>query len=463
MQTHFTIEQLRDPHLAEAEGIIQSCQHFGFCTATCPTYVLLGDENDGPRGRIDLMHAMLEKGGAPEAKTVGHIDRCLSCLACMTTCAVRVDYMHLVDRARVHIEQHYDRPWPERLLRALLARVLPRPALLRLLLGAAHFMRGLASLLPGRLANLVAMSPRRLPDAGEDLRPGTYPAEGGRRHRVALLAGCAQRVLAPAINAATVRLLNRHGCEVVVAPGAGCCGSLTLHMGCEAEAQAAARRNLDAWTREFDAGGLDAILVNASGCGTTVKDYGHLFRHDSAYRDKAERVAALALDISEFLDRIGIAAPATPLRHAVAYHDACSLRNAQRVTEQPRRLLAAAGFVVRDVPEAQLCCGSAGTYNLLQPGIARQLGERKAVHVKSTGAGVLAVGNVGCMVQLARHLASDSAFNSAHNGGLPVVHTVELLDWATGGPRPAALDGVELEVLPPDATDTASAASIGLW
>lgn len=451
MQTHFSIEQLRNPHLAEADGIIRSCQHFGFCTATCPTYVLLGDENDGPRGRIDLMRVMLENGVAPEAKSVGHIDRCLSCLACITTCAVRVDYMHLVDRARAHIEQHYNRPWPERLLRGLLARLLPRPALFRMALRASRLVRGVAPLLPGRLANLVAMSPQRLPAASEDLRPGTYPAEGGRRHRIALLAGCAQRVLAPAINAATVRLLNRQGCEVVVAPGAGCCGALTLHMGREAEAQAAARRNLDAWTREIKAGGLDAILINASGCGTTVKDYGHLFQHDAAYRDKAEHVAALARDVSEFLDRTGLVAPEAPRRLAVAYHDACSLRNAQRVTEPPRRLLAAAGFAVRDVPEAQLCCGSAGTYNLLQPEIAARLGERKAAHVRSTGAGVLAVGNVGCMVQLARH------------AGMPVVHTVELLDWATGGPRPAALEGVELELLPPDMPEAAPDAAIGLW
>lgn len=450
VETHFTPEQLKNPQLAEADGIIKSCEHFGFCTATCPTYVLLGDENDAPRGRIDLMRVMLENGGAPAAKTVGHIDRCLSCLACMTTCAVRVDYMHLVDRARVHIERHFRRPWPERLLRALLARLLPRPALFRFALKLARLARPLAPLLPGRLGNLMAMSPDILPAASEDLVPGVHAAEGPRRHRVALLAGCAQRVLAPQINAATLRLLVRHGCEVVVAPQAGCCGSLTLHMGREQEALAAARRNIDAWIGHIETDGLDAVLVNASGCGTTVKDYGHLLQHDAAYRDKARRVAALTLDISEFFDRIGLdmdGPPAALRRHAVAYHDACSLKNAQRVTEQPRRLLAAAGFLVRDVPEAQLCCGSAGTYNLLQPQIARQLGERKAAHVKSTGAQVLAAGNIGCMVQLGRH------------AGLPVLHTVELLDWATGGPRPGVLAGIELEELPPEAPAAAS----GIW
>ena len=452
METHFTVEQLRNPQIAEAEGIIKSCQQVGFCTATCPTYVLLGDENDAPRGRIDLMRVMLERGGAPEAKTVGHIDRCLSCLACMSTCAVRVDYMHLVDRARVHIERHFRRPRPERLLRSLLARLLPRPALLRFALRSARVLRPLAPWLPGRFGNLLAMSPAALPTAA-DIGPGRYAAQGARRHRVALLAGCAQRVLAPQVNAATLRLLARNGCEVVVAPDAGCCGSLTLHMGREDEAIAAARRNIDAWMGEIEGAGLDAILVNASGCGTTVKDYGHLLQHDAAYREKAGRVASLALDISEFLDRIGIGVRAEQVvsyRYAVAYHDACSLRNAQRVTEQPRRLLVAAGFVVRDVPEAQLCCGSAGTYNLLQPQIASRLGERKAAHVRSTGAQVLAVGNVGCMVQLARH------------AGMPVVHTVELLDWAGGGPRPAALDGIELELLPPSITDSGTG-SVGLW
>jgi glycolate oxidase iron-sulfur subunit len=438
MQTHFTLKQLQDPRIAEADGIIQTCQHFGFCTATCPTYTLLGDENDAPRGRIDLTRAMLEQGGAPDAKTVGHIDRCLSCLACMTTCAVRVDYMHLVDRARVHIEKHFRRPLPDRLLRALLARVLPYPGRLRAALLGARLARPFGRLLRGRLSNLLAMGTAKSASAEHDIVAGIHLSQGPRRHRVALLAGCAQRVLAPQVNAATMRLLTRHGCDVVVARDAACCGALTLHMGREEEAREAARRNVDAWMRQIEASGLDAIIVNASGCGTTVKDYGHLLRHDPTYAARAARVAALALDISEFMMRIDPAPPAAPRRIAVAYHDACSLRNAQRVTTQPRHLLASAGFVVRDVPEAQFCCGSAGTYNLLQPEIAGQLGQRKAAHVESTQASVLAVGNVGCMVQIARY------------AGLPVVHTVELLDWATGGPLPGALEGRALPELPPE-------------
>jgi glycolate oxidase iron-sulfur subunit len=446
MQTHFTLKQLQDPRIAEADGIIQTCQHFGFCTATCPTYTLLGDENDAPRGRIDLTRAMLEQGGAPDAKTVGHIDRCLSCLACMTTCAVRVDYMHLVDRARVHIEKHFRRPLPERMLRGLLARVIPHPERLRAALRMARLARPFEKLMPGRLRNVLAMGAGQAAvSAQRDVVTGIHLSQGPRRYRVALLAGCAQRVLAPQINAATLRLLTRHGCDVLVAQEAGCCGSLTLHMGREEEAQAAARRNVDAWIGQVEAGGLDAIIVNASGCGTTVKDYGHLLKHDSEYAGKASRIAALALDISEFMARIGLREPPAPKRIAVAYHDACSLRNAQRVTEPPRALLGHAGFVVRDVPEAQFCCGSAGTYNILQPKIAAQLGERKAAHVQSTQASLLAVGNIGCMVQIGRYT------------GLPVVHTAELLDWATGGPLPGALAGRELPELPPEAPAAAAA------
>jgi len=443
MQTHFTLKQLQDPRLAEADSIIQSCQHFGFCTATCPTYTLLGDENDAPRGRIDLSREMLEAGGAPTAKTVGHIDRCLSCAACMTTCAVRVDYLHLIDRARAHIETHYRRPLPERLLRALLARVLPYPARFAAALRAARLLRPFARLAPGRLASMLALGGRQARGSEADLAPGVYPAQGRRRFRVALLAGCAQRVLAPEINRATLRLLTRHGCEVVVAPSAGCCGSLALHMGREAQAQAAARQNVRAWGPLE----LDAIIVNASGCGTTVKDYDHLLQHDAGCAGEAARLSALAADISEFIASIGLNAPPAPRRIAVAYHDACSLRNVQRVTRQPRDLLSQAGFAVKDVPESQFCCGSAGTYNLLQPRIAAQLGARKAAHAQSTGAAVIAAGNLGCTVQIGLYAQ------------LPVVHTVQLLDWATGGPLPAALEGIELrEEAPPP-----PAAAQGFW
>ena len=394
--------------------------------------MLLHDENDGPRGRIDLIRTMLEAGGAPAPKIVAHLDRCLSCMSCMTTCAIRVDYLHLIDSARVYIEQHHRRPAAERFVRALIARTVPHPRRFRAALAAARLARPFGALLPRalrtRIAPLLELARTSAP-RGRDLRPGIHPAHGARRARVGLLAGCAQRVLTPEINCASVRLLTRAGCEVVVAESAGCCGSLALHMGREGEALASARRNVDAWSAELADEGLDAILVNASGCGSTMKDYAHLFRRDPAYRSKAERVGRATRDISEFLATLDLGEPAQPRRYALAYHDACSLRNVQRVTEAPRALLKRAGYVVRDVPEAHFCCGSAGSYNMLQPQLADELARRKASHIESTGAALVAAGNVGCIVQLSRYLS------------LPVLHTVELLDWAYGGPAPGQLAG----------------------
>jgi glycolate oxidase iron-sulfur subunit len=419
VQTAFTSEQLAQPKLAEADGILKTCVHYGFCTATCPTYVLFRDENDSPRGRIDLIRAMLEKGGPPDAKTVHHLDRCLSCLSCVTTCAVKVDYAHLIDIARAHIEDHYRRPLGERLLRRMIAELLPYPRRFALALRLARFAQPLAGMLPSRLRNLIGLATGRRA-AGEILRPGIYPAHGARKMRVALLPSCAQQALDRNINAATIRLLQRHGCEVVVAAGVGCCGALPLHMGRDAQGKALARANIAAWSAEL-ANGLDAIVINASGCGTTVKDYGHVIGGE-----EARRIGALARDVTELLTALGLQKGDTePYR--VAYHDACSLQHGQRVTGQPRKLLAQAGFDVLDVPERHFCCGSAGTYNLLQPDIAVALGERKAAHIDSVNPDIVAAGNLGCMVQIGRFAQA------------PVVHTVELLDWATGGPMPPAL------------------------
>ncbi|HUT51624.1 MAG TPA: glycolate oxidase subunit GlcF [Alphaproteobacteria bacterium] len=452
MQTAFTPEQLTDAGIAEAAAILKDCVHYGFCTAVCPTWVLLRDENDGPRGRIDLIKAMLEAGGRPEAKTVRHIDQCLSCNACMTTCAAKVDYLHLADVARIHIERHFKRPLPDRALRALIAAVVPNAGRFRRAMALAGLARPFARVLPGRLGDLIRMAPRRLPPASP-IGPGTYPAEGDRRMRVALLAGCAQQALAPHINEATVRLLTRHGCEVVIAD-TQCCGGLTLHMGKERRALAAARASVETWSALAEDGGLDAIVVNASGCGTTVKDYGHLLRGD-ALGDKAARIGALTRDVSEILAELGLNEPDTKRPITVAYHDACSLQHAQLVTAPPRALLRAAGYKVVDVPEKHFCCGSAGTYNLLQPKIAGDLGARKARHIESTGAAAVAAGNLGCLTQIGLHSA------------LPAVHTVELLDWATGGPMPPALDGVAIPE--PSEADTADAAAsgrdgpVGIW
>ncbi|MFO0987286.1 MAG: glycolate oxidase subunit GlcF [Alphaproteobacteria bacterium] len=440
MQTAFTDAQLKRSEIADAAAILKDCVHYGFCTAVCPTYVLLRDENDAPRGRIDLIRAMLENGGAPDAKTVLHLDRCLSCNSCMTTCAAKVDYMHLADIGRAYIERHYRRPLGDRMLRALLARVLTQPGLFRAAVRAAKLVRPFAGALPRRLRGLVALSPGALPPAGAATKPGVYPAEGARRLRVALLAGCVQNALAPRLNAATIRLLARHGCEVALAD-TGCCGALPLHMGKEEQAKSLARGTIGAWRAAERGAPFDAIVVNASGCGTTVKDYGKIFRHD-ADADEARSIAARALDVTELLARIGLAKPARRIPLAIAYHDACSLQHAQKVIEPPRALLRAAGFRVLDVPERHFCCGSAGTYNMLQPEIAAQLGRRKAAHIEGTGAAAVAAGNLGCMTQIGLH------------SGLPIVHTVELLDWATGGPLPEALAGV---TMPEPETEAAAA------
>lgn len=441
MQTAFSAEQLARPEIAEADGILRTCVHYGFCTATCPTYVLFRDENDSPRGRIDLIRAMLEKGGAPDARTVHHLDRCLSCLSCVTTCAVKVDYTHLIDIARAYIEKHYRRPFADRLLRLLLAKTLPYPRRFAAALGLARLVRPLAGVMPKRLRNLVQLAGREA--RSEFIAPQAFPAEGMRRMRVLLLAGCAQQALDAEINAATIRVLARHGCEVVIAQNAGCCGALPLHMGREYESKALARRNVEAWTAELS-NGVDAVVVNASGCGTTVKDYGHLLDDENA-----GRIGAMTRDVAEVLNSLDLSATGDVSRYRVAYHDACSLQHGQRVLEPPRRVLAKCGFEVIDLPEKHFCCGSAGIYNLLQPEIAEALGQRKAAHAESVDPDVIAAGNLGCMVQIGRYT------------NVPVLHTVSLIDWATGGPMPAALRGRTLREPQPMPTLSETTASTG--
>jgi glycolate oxidase iron-sulfur subunit len=428
MQTNFTAEQLRDPDTASSNQVLRTCVHCGFCTATCPTFLLLGDELDSPRGRIYLIKDMLEANRPATPDVVPHIDRCLSCLSCMTTCPSGVHYMHLVDHARSYIEQTYRRPFFDRLLRAVLATVLPRPGLFRLALIGARLARPFARLIPERrLRAMLDLAPSDVPAPSALSGARVHRAQGERRARVALLAGCAQQVLAPQINEATIRLLTRLGVEVVVPPGAGCCGSLTHHMGRHADAMASARANIAAWHNEIAGEGLDAIIVNASGCGTTVKDYGFMFRSEpEPWRCQAETISALACDISEYLARIGYAPTRARQHMTVAYHSACSMQHGQRVTTEPKSLLQGAGFSVVEPAEAHICCGSAGTYNMLQPEIATRLRARKLGHLHDTGADVIAAGNIGCITQLA-------------GDGTPVVHTVELLDWMAGGPRPPAL------------------------
>jgi glycolate oxidase iron-sulfur subunit len=401
--------------------------HCGFCTATCPTYQVLGDELDSPRGRIYLIKDMLEQGRPADARTVAHIDRCLSCLACMTTCPSGVHYMHLVDHARAYIEATYRRPLSDRLLRWMLARILPYPRRFRLALMAARLGRPLAPLLPdARLRAMLALAPRQTPAPLASDRGRVFPSQGPRRMRVALMLGCAQRVLNPAINEATIRLLCRLGCEVVVPPDQGCCGALTHHMGKASEAEDKAAHLIRAVMAEVRGGGLDALVINTSGCGTVVKDYGHIFRQ-TPLAEEAATVAALAADVTEVVSRLGLpAAPPQGIR--VAYHAACSLQHGQQIKATPKDLLKRAGFEVVEPAESHLCCGSAGTYNLMQPEISGQLKARKVAALEARGPQVIAAGNIGCMIQI------------GSGTDVPVVHTVELLDWATGGTRPAALD-----------------------
>ncbi len=433
MQTNFSLAQLADPATAESERILRACVHCGFCTATCPTYVLLGDELDSPRGRIYLIKDMLEHARPATPEVVTHIDRCLSCLSCMTTCPSGVHYMHLVDHARVHIERTYRRPWLDRLRRDVLSRIMPHPKAFRIALILAAFARPFAPLLDvlgaKRIAAMLRLA-KAMPAGPASPRARTFLPEGERRGRVAILSGCATQVLKPSINEAAIRLLNRHGIEVVLPEGEVCCGAIVHHLGRDDEALAFVRRNIDVWTREIEGRGLDAILVTASGCGTMIKDYGFLLRNDSAYATNAARVAALTQDISEYLMKLGLKQPAKDSGLVVAYQSACSLQHGQKVVSQPKTLLAKAGFAVRDVPEGHLCCGSAGTYNMLQPEIAARLRDRKLANIATLRPDIIATGNVGCMAQLKTATP------------IPVVHTVELLDWATGGPRPADIKAV---------------------
>jgi len=430
VRTDFSAEQLADPDTAASEKVLRTCTHCGFCTATCPTYVLLGDELDSPRGRIYLIKEMLAGTDNVTADTVKHIDRCLSCLACMTTCPSGVNYMHLVDHARRWIEQNYRRPWSERALRWLLRVVLSRPSLFRVALHGAVRAKPFSRFSPARLAPLFALGPGSVPAASWTDRARVFPAEGGRRMRVALLPGCAQRVLSPEINEATVRLLIRHGCEVVVSHRSGCCGAIVHHLGREDAALRFARTNIDAWEHERVSGGLDAVVINTSGCGTVVKDYGFMLREDRLYAEKAASIAALARDITEVIAALGLREPSVSIpadRRRIAYHSACSMQHGQGIHVAPKALLATAGFEPVDVPEGHLCCGSAGTYNLLQPEIAAALRDRKLANIAAARPDLVATGNIGCITQLAPHCP------------VLVVHTVELLDWATGGAVPKAL------------------------
>jgi glycolate oxidase iron-sulfur subunit len=435
MQTSFSRAQLDDPQISEADRILRRCVHCGLCTATCPTYVVLGDERDSPRGRIYAIKDMLERGldSKPEVST--HIDRCLSCFSCMTTCPSGVDYMHLVEIARDHIEKTGQRSLKERVIRRALASIVPYPRRFRWAMRAAPLGRRLSNVFRAlKLPELAAMA--ELAPAGRLRKarfrgPGTAEPKGVKTGRVILLAGCVQQVLRPEINDATIRLFARGGIDVVVSAGAGCCGALSQHIGREDEAIRAAKANVDAWSKEIAKGGVDAIIINTSGCGTTVKDYGHLLAHDPVYASRAKKISEMTKDVTEFLGSHDIGAPKRWSSLKVAYHGACSLQHGQRVTYQPKELLKKAGFTVMDIAEGHLCCGSAGVYNILQPEIAGELRDRKAGNIKALRPDVVAAGNIGCIRQIETGVE------------FPVVHTIELLDWAYGGPVPPGLEALE--------------------
>jgi len=443
MRTQFSPEQLRAPGMAQSEKILRACVHCGFCNATCPTYLITGDENDGPRGRIYLMREMLQSSAAPDARTVAHIDACLSCLGCATTCPSGVDYMRLVDHARVHIETQYPRPVFDRMFRAALNFVLPHPARFAFAVRLGRLAAPFVNIMPKRLARMVAMAkqisgmalppPRPSPRGGGgrlDRGCKTPPpcgegfGVGGdtRKLRVVLLNGCVQPVLAPEINAATIRLLTRLGVEVVVPESAGCCGALSHHLGKTDAAMQFARANIRAWMACANSGGLDAILITASGCGTQVKDYGHMLRDDTTYTEYAAHISAITQDISEFLSDLDLPEPAHRQNVRVAYHAACSLQHGQKRSGKVESLLQKAGFEVAHPRDAHLCCGAAGSYTLLQPEMSERLAARKAENLLALQPDFIATGNIGCQVQIAGAAQT------------PTLHWVQLLDMALNGP-----------------------------
>ena len=429
MQTHFSPAQLSDPKIQEANDILRKCVHCGFCTATCPTFVQTGDERDSPRGRIWLMRELLESPETVSKDTRHHLDRCLGCQSCMTTCPSGVDYIHLLDIGREKMDMAAPRGFGDTLIRRMLGMIIPYAGRFHLMMRFAGLGRLFAPFLPRQLRAALDKLPQTLPRLDSiGSQNVIFPAHKSQPiKRVVLLAGCAQRALDPQINLSTVRVLNRLGVEVVVREQAHCCGALTHHIGETESALKTIRLAIDAWDEEINGKGVDAIIANASGCGTMVKDYGHVMAHDPAYAAKAKHVSALCKDVSEIIDEVGIDDIIKPgkdgSRPVIAYHSACSLQHGQKIHDLPQSLLRRAGFDVRQPVNGHLCCGSAGVYNILQPDMADSLKAQKKDSLANTGADYVAAGNIGCIAQL-----DDSA--------LPVRHTVQFIDWASGGPKP---------------------------
>ena len=431
METHFSKEQLKDKDNKSSEKIFRKCVHCGFCNATCPTYDLLGDELDGPRGRIYLIKDMLENNKPANEKIVKHIDRCLSCYSCMTTCPSGVNYMHLIDHGRSHIEKTFQRPLYDRFIRNFLSQIMPYPLRFRIMGIIALLVKPINFIFPKKFREMIKLMPTSFPKKN---LPKLKVYKPGKRKkpiaRVALLTGCVQQVLSPQINEATIRLLIRHGIEVIVPKGVDCCGSLNHHLGKKNLASKTFKKNISIWYEEYLKNGLDAIISNTSGCGTTLKDYGFIFRSDDEFKKKAKKISELTKDISEYLDanvKLNFVKEENGKSYKIAYHSACSMQHGQKIHDVPMNLIKKTGNKVFDIPEGHLCCGSAGTYNLLQTDIAKKLLKNKISNINKTNPEFITTGNIGCITQI------------GNGTKIPILHTVEVIDWYTGGPKPKIL------------------------
>ena len=428
MKTNFTIDQRSNPFIQMMEKNIRKCVHCGFCLPSCPTYSVLGDERESPRGRIYLIKDMLESGEEINKEVVAHVDSCLSCLACLSACPAGVDYQNYVDYARNHIENNYKRHWYERVFRNTLVYVITHGMAFKIALTIAKFIKPFSRCFNLRFANMVNMAPKKLSAAKISNRDRIFSPEVKKIKRVALLLGCAQHVLRPSINEATIRLLNRMGFEVVISKGVGCCGALSQHIGNVNTAKDLAKTNIDSWLTDYDEGGLDHIVINTAGCGTEIKNYAHMFKDDPIYREKAQKISYLARDISELISEHQLPKTSLEDQPTIIYHDACSLMHGQGITQEPRKNLRSAGFEILEIPGKHFCCGSAGSYNILQPVMANELKKQRLTSIGEIPnldkQNIIATGNVGCLMQL------------RSGTDLHVAHTVELLDWATGGLKP---------------------------
>ena len=432
METHFSKEQLKDKDNKSSEKIFRKCVHCGFCNATCPTYQLLGDELDGPRGRIYLIKDMLENNKPANEKIVKHIDRCLSCYSCMTTCPSGVNYMHLIDHGRSHIEKTYKRPFGDRFIRDFLSKTLSKSFNFRVIAILTQFIKPFRFFFPKKIREMISLMPSKFPRKTLSKKE-IYSVKNKKKPvaRVALLTGCVQKVISPQINEATIRLLNRHDIEVVVPKGIDCCGSLNHHLGKSDLANQTFRKNISIWYNEYLKNGLDAIISNTSGCGTTLKDYAFIFRSDKDFKKKAKKISELTKDISEYLDENVklnfIKKKENDKKYKIAYHSACSMQHGQKIHNVPINLIKKTGNQVYDIPDGHLCCGSAGTYNLLQNDIAKKLLKNKISNIEKIKPQFIATGNIGCITQI------------ANGTKIPILHTVEIIDWYTGGSKPEVL------------------------